>query len=101
MNLVFGVKDKPKFSQMLIFAFQQVLAILAALALLAGLSGLAWVFLILPYEAGISAFLKALRALGRAVIDLINRFFLFLASILPAFPFYDHRHQEATNHHSL
>ena len=30
MNLVFGVKDKPKCSQMLIFAFQQVLAILAA-----------------------------------------------------------------------
>ena len=30
MNLVYGVKDKPKFSQMLIFAFQQVLAILAA-----------------------------------------------------------------------
>ena len=30
MNLIYGVKDKPKFSQMLIFAFQQVLAILAA-----------------------------------------------------------------------
>ena len=30
MNLVYGVKDKPKFSQMLVFAFQQVLAILAA-----------------------------------------------------------------------
>ena len=30
MNLVYGVKDKPKFNQMLIFAFQQVLAILAA-----------------------------------------------------------------------
>ena len=30
MNLVYGVKDKPQFSQMLIFAFQQVLAILAA-----------------------------------------------------------------------
>lgn len=30
MNLVYGVKDKPKFSQMLLFAFQQVLAILAA-----------------------------------------------------------------------
>ena len=30
MNLVYGVKDKPKFSQLLIFAFQQVLAILAA-----------------------------------------------------------------------
>ncbi len=30
MNLVYGVKDKPKFAQLLIFAFQQVLAILAA-----------------------------------------------------------------------
>ena len=30
MNLIYGVNDKPKFSQMLIFAFQQVLAILAA-----------------------------------------------------------------------
>ena len=30
MNLVYGIKDKPKFSQMLVFAFQQVLAILAA-----------------------------------------------------------------------
>ena len=30
MNLVYGVNDKPKFGQMLIFAFQQILAILAA-----------------------------------------------------------------------
>ena len=30
MNLIYGVKDKPKFGQLLIFAFQQVLAILAA-----------------------------------------------------------------------
>jgi len=30
MNLVYGIKDKPKFAQLLIFAFQQVLAILAA-----------------------------------------------------------------------
>ena len=30
MNLVYGIHDKPKFGQMLIFAFQQVLAILAA-----------------------------------------------------------------------
>ena len=30
MNLIYGIKDKPKFSQMLVFAFQQVLAILAA-----------------------------------------------------------------------
>ena len=30
MNLIYNVKDKPKFSQVLVFAFQQVLAILAA-----------------------------------------------------------------------
>ncbi len=30
MNLIYNVKDKPKFGQVLIFAFQQVLAILAA-----------------------------------------------------------------------
>lgn len=30
MNLIYGVKDKPRFHQLLIFAFQQVLAILAA-----------------------------------------------------------------------
>lgn len=30
MNLIYGIKDKPKFSQVLLFAFQQVLAILAA-----------------------------------------------------------------------
>ena len=30
MNLIYNVKDKPKFPQVLVFAFQQVLAILAA-----------------------------------------------------------------------
>ena len=30
MNLVYGINDKPKITQLLIFAFQQVLAILAA-----------------------------------------------------------------------
>ncbi|MBQ8881313.1 MAG: uracil-xanthine permease [Oscillospiraceae bacterium] len=30
MNLIYGIKDKPKLGQLLIFAFQQVLAILAA-----------------------------------------------------------------------
>ena len=30
MNLIYGIKDKPKFAQMLLFALQQVLAILAA-----------------------------------------------------------------------
>ena len=30
MKLIYGVKDKPKFAQMLVFAFQQLLAIMAA-----------------------------------------------------------------------
>ena len=30
MKLIYGIHDKPKFSQMLVFAFQQILAILAA-----------------------------------------------------------------------
>ena len=30
MKLIFGVKDKPKFGQMIVFAFQQLLAIMAA-----------------------------------------------------------------------
>ena len=46
MNLVYGVKDKPKFGQLIVFAFQQLLAILAATIVVpviingnAGLSG--------------------------------------------------------------
>ncbi len=30
MNLIYGIKDKPKFGQIIVFAFQQLLAILAA-----------------------------------------------------------------------
>ena len=30
MNLIYGVKDKPKFGHLIVFAFQQLLAILAA-----------------------------------------------------------------------
>lgn len=30
MNLIYGIKDKPKFAQLIVFAFQQMLAIMAA-----------------------------------------------------------------------
>ena len=39
MNLVYGIHDKPKFPQLLIFAFQQVLAILAATILVPAIIG--------------------------------------------------------------
>ncbi len=39
MNLIYGIKDKPKFGQLLVFAFQQVLAILAATILVPAIIG--------------------------------------------------------------
>ena len=39
MNLIYGIKDKPKFGQMLLFAFQQILAILAATILVPAIIG--------------------------------------------------------------
>ncbi len=39
MNLIYGINDKPKFGQMLVFAFQQVLAILAATILVPAIIG--------------------------------------------------------------
>ncbi len=39
MNLIYGIKDKPKFGQLLIFALQQVLAILAATILVPAIIG--------------------------------------------------------------
>ena len=39
MNLIYGIKDKPKFAQMLLFALQQVLAILAATILVPAIIG--------------------------------------------------------------
>ena len=30
MKLIYGIEDKPKFGQLIVFAFQQLLAILAA-----------------------------------------------------------------------
>ena len=39
MKLIYGIKDKPKFGQLLVFAFQQVLAILAATILVPAIIG--------------------------------------------------------------
>ena len=39
MKLIYNIKDKPKFGQMLVFAFQQLLAILAATILVPTIIG--------------------------------------------------------------
>ena len=55
MNLVYGVKDKPKFGQLLVFAFQQVLAILAAtIAVPAIINGNADLLKLYPDGVGMS-----------------------------------------------
>ncbi len=84
MNLVYGVKDKPKFPQLLIFAFQQVLAILAATITVPAIVG-----------NGMSASAALLGAgLGTLVYQLFTKFrspvflgssFTFIGPMLAAF----------------
>jgi uracil permease len=84
MNLVYGIKDKPKFVQLLIFAFQQVLAVLAATIAVPAIVG-----------NGMSAAAALLGAgVGTLVYQLFTKFrspvflgssFAFIGSMLAAF----------------
>ena len=84
MNLIYGIKDKPKFSQLLIFAFQQVLAILAATIAVPAIVG-----------NGMSASAALLGAgVGTIVYQLFTKFrspvflgssFAFIGSMVAAF----------------
>lgn len=84
MNLVYGIHDKPKFGQMLIFAFQQVLAILAATIAVPAIVG-----------NGMSAAAALLGAgVGTLVYQLFTKFrspvflgssFAFIGSMVAAF----------------
>ena len=84
MNLVYGIKDKPKFAQLLIFAFQQVLAVLAATIAVPAIVG-----------NGMSAAAALLGAgIGTLVYQLFTKFrspvflgssFAFIGSMVAAF----------------
>ncbi len=84
MNLIYGIKDKPKFGQLLLFAFQHVLAILAATIAVPAIVG-----------NGMSASAALLGAgLGTIVYQLFTKFkspvflgssFAFIGSMLAAF----------------
>ena len=84
MNLVYGIHDKPKFGQMLVFAFQQVLAILAATIAVPAIVG-----------NGMSAAAALLGAgIGTLVYQLFTKFrspvflgssFAFIGSMVAAF----------------
>ena len=84
MNLIYGIKDKPKFGQMLVFAFQQVLAILAATITVPAIVG---------HGMSISAALFG-AGLGTIVYQLFTKFkspvflgssFAFIGPMLAAF----------------
>ncbi len=99
MNLIYGIKDKPKFGQLLIFAFQQVLAILAAtIAVPAIINGNEAVVNNLPGFAngeGMDAAAALLGAgVGTLVYQLFTKFrspvflgssFAFIGSLVAAF----------------
>ena len=84
MNLIYGIKDKPKFAQLLLFALQQVLAVLAATIAVPAIVG-----------NGMSASAALLGAgVGTLVYQLFTKFrspvflgssFAFIGSMVAAF----------------
>ena len=96
MKLVYGIHDKPKFSQLLVFAFQQVLAILAAtIAVPSIINSNENILLVFPEGVGMSQPAALFGAgVGTLVYQLFTKFkspvylgssFAFLGSMAAAF----------------
>ena len=84
MNLVYGVKDKPKFGQMLIFAFQQVLAILAATIAVPAIVGNGMSAAAALFGAGVGTIVYQLFTKFRSPVFLGSSF-AFIGSMVAAF----------------
>ena len=84
MKLVYGVKDKPKFGQMLVFAFQQVLAILAATIAVPKIVGNGMDISAALLGAGIGTLVYQLFTKFRSPVFLGSSF-AFIGSMLAAF----------------
>ena len=84
MNLIYGIKDKPKFGQMLIFAFQQVLAILAATILVPAIIGNGMSQAAALFGAGVGTIVYQLFTKFRSPVFLGSSF-AFIGSMLAAF----------------
>jgi len=84
MNLVYGIKDKPKFPQLLIFAFQQVLAILAATILVPAIIGNGMSQSAALFGAGIGTLVYQLFTKFKSPVYLGSSF-AFIGSMLAAF----------------
>ena len=84
MNLVYGIKDKPKFGQMLIFAFQQVLAILAATIAVPAIVGNGMSASAALFGAGIGTLVYQLFTKFKSPVFLGSSF-AFIGSMVAAF----------------
>ena len=84
MNLVYGIKDKPKFGQLLIFAFQQVLAILAATIAVPAIVGNGMSASAALFGAGVGTLVYQLFTKFRSPVFLGSSF-AFIGSMVAAF----------------
>ena len=88
MNLIYGVKDKPKFGQVILFALQQVLAIMAATiavpAVINEAAGTSLTASAALFGAGIGTFVYLLFTKSSSPVFLGSSF-AFIGSMLSAF----------------
>ena len=84
MKLIYGVKDKPKFGQVLVFAFQQLLAILAATIAVPAIVGNGMSQSAALFGAGVGTIVYLLFTKFRSPVFLGSSF-AFLGSMFAAF----------------
>ena len=84
MNLVYGIHDKPKFGQMLVFAFQQILAILAATIAVPSIIGNGMSQAAALFGAGVGTIVYQLFTKFRSPVFLGSSF-AFIGSMFAAF----------------
>ena len=84
MNLVYGIKDKPKFGQLIVFAFQQLLAILAATIAVPAIVGNGMSQSAALFGAGVGTIIYLLFTKFRSPVFLGSSF-AFLGSMFAAF----------------
>ena len=84
MKLIFGVKDRPKFSQLIVFAFQQLLAIMAATIAVPAIVGNEMTASAALFGAGVGTLVYQLFTKFRSPVFLGSSF-AFIGSMLAAF----------------
>ena len=84
MNLVYNIKDKPKFGQLIVFAFQQLLAILAATIAVPAIAGNGMSQSAALFGAGVGTIVYLLFTKFKSPVFLGSSF-AFISSMLAAF----------------